>query len=81
MLGVNVMITICCNFCEISTKKLRFLLNTDDMIIFLPKRLKFDAKSAFFSENILKIITLAPDLSDGVQKILSLQREHSETHS
>jgi hypothetical protein len=63
--GVDVMITIFCDLCQFSAKKLSFFSKTNVMIQFLHNLALFWAKNAnffakFFGENILKIITSVP---------------------
>jgi hypothetical protein len=62
--GVDVMITIFCDFCQFSAKKWRFLKNQyyDQIfgIIWLCYESKTPIFSQFFGENILKIITSVP---------------------
>jgi hypothetical protein len=60
--GVNVMITIFCDFRQFSAKKLAFFSKTNVMIKIFAKtssRLRKNANifAKFFAENILKIIT------------------------
>jgi hypothetical protein len=64
--GVDVMITNFCGFSQFSAKKLAFFLNSNVMIKSFSKVrfvlcLKRHFFAKFFGENILKIITLAPD--------------------
>jgi hypothetical protein len=62
--GVDVMITIFCDFRQFSAQKLAFFSRTNVMIIFanisssLSKKRQFFRQ--FFGENILKIITSVP---------------------
>jgi hypothetical protein len=60
------MITIFCDFCQFSAKKLVFISKTNVMIKFFKKFALFCVTNAnlfaeFFGENILKIITSVPD--------------------
>jgi hypothetical protein len=64
--GVDVMITIFCDFRQFSVKKLAFFSKTNVMINFFQKLALFRVKNAklfvkFFGENIFKIITSVPD--------------------
>jgi hypothetical protein len=64
--GVDVMITIFCDFCQFSAKKLAFFSRTNVMIKILHNLALFWVKNAnffakIFSENILKILTSVPD--------------------
>jgi hypothetical protein len=64
--GVDVMITIFCDFCQFSAKKLAFFLKTNVLIKFLQKSSSSLSKNAnifakFFGDNIFKIITPVPD--------------------
>jgi hypothetical protein len=63
--GVDVMMTIFCDFCRFSAKNLAFFSKTNVMIKFLPKSSNSLSKKANifaknFGENILKIITSVP---------------------
>jgi hypothetical protein len=74
--GVDVMITIFCDFSQFSAKKLAFFLNTNAMINFFQNLALFCVKKAnffatFFVENILKIITSVPGMVDGVATLHS----------
>jgi hypothetical protein len=71
--GVDVMITILCDFCQFSAKKLAFFLKTNAMIKILHNLPLFRVKNAnffaeFFGENILKIITSVP----GVEVMITI---------
>jgi Na+/melibiose symporter-like transporter len=62
ILGVDVMITIFCDFCQFWAKKLAFFSKTNVMIKILHNLALFIVKNAnffasFFCENIFKIIT------------------------
>jgi hypothetical protein len=64
--GVEVMITIFCDFQQFSAKKLAFLSKNNVMIQILHNLALFRVKNAnffaeFFDENILKIITSVPE--------------------
>jgi hypothetical protein len=63
--GVDVMITIFCDFCQFSAKKLAFFPKTNVMIKYLHYLALFRVKNAkifaiFFCQNIFKIITSVP---------------------
>jgi hypothetical protein len=65
--GVDVMITIFCDFCQFSAKKLSFFSKTNVVINILHNLALFRVKNAnffaeFFGENILKIITSVPEV-------------------
>jgi hypothetical protein len=65
---IDVMITIFCDFCQVSAKKLAFFTKTDVMIKFLQKTISSLSKKRHFltkkiGENISKIITLVPSRS------------------
>jgi hypothetical protein len=64
-LGVDVLITIFCNFCQFSAKKSGVFSKTNVMIKFLHDLASFRVKKTpffanFLRENILKIKTLVP---------------------
>jgi hypothetical protein len=66
--GIDVMITIFCDFCLFSEKNLAFFSKTNFMIKFLHNLALFRVKNAnffadFLGENIFKIITSVPDLN------------------
>jgi hypothetical protein len=66
--GTDVMITIFCDFCQFSAKKLAFFSKTNVMIKFLNNLALFWVKNAnffaeFFSENIFKIMTSVPEIA------------------
>jgi hypothetical protein len=62
--GVDVMITIFCDFCQLSAKQLAFFSITNVMIKHLHNLALFSVKNAiftiFFCENIFKIIISVP---------------------
>jgi hypothetical protein len=79
--GVEVMITIFCDFCQFSAKKLAFFLNTNVMINFFQNLALFRVKNAnyfaeFFGENIFRIITSVPGHREDAA--LPLTRQQTE---
>jgi hypothetical protein len=75
--GVDIMITIFCDFSQFSAKKMAFFINTNVRINFFQNLALFRVKNAnffskFFGENIYKIITSVPGhpapLSNAIRK-------------
>jgi hypothetical protein len=65
--GIDVMITIFCDFWQFSAEKTAFFSKTNVMINFFQNLALFCVKNAnffanFFGENILKIITSVPGM-------------------
>jgi hypothetical protein len=76
--GVDVMITIFCDFSQFSAKKLAFFLNTNAMINFFQNLVLFWVKNAdffakFFGENILKSITSVPGRAETINELQEIQ--------